>query len=56
MSPFHQMFGGDLFMVKMKEAGAIDAAIFSLSIGMGNVQSKITFGGYNTSAFATEPV
>lgn len=56
MSPYHQVLGGDLFLVKMKETGTIDAAMFSLSIGMGNVQSKITFGGYNTSLFASGPV
>jgi len=56
MSPYHQVLGGDLFLVKMKETGTIDAAMFSLSIGMGTVQSKITFGGYDTSAFATGPV
>lgn len=38
---------GDLFIMKMKKIGAIDKAIFSMSIGMGDVMSKITFGGYD---------
>lgn len=36
----------DLFVEKMKEVGAIEDAIFSMSIAPGNKQSKITFGGY----------
>jgi hypothetical protein len=31
----------------MKESGAIDKAMFSLLIGTGEQQSKITFGGYD---------
>tara|TARA_B110000285_G_C14595190_1_gene368155 strand:+ start:201 stop:377 length:177 start_codon:yes stop_codon:yes gene_type:complete len=37
----------------MVETGTIDKPIFSLSIGMGSVQSKMTFGGYDTAKFAT---
>jgi len=37
----------------MKEVGAIDESVFSLSIGMGDVQSKITFGGYDLDEYAT---
>jgi hypothetical protein len=37
----------------MVETGTIDKAIFSMSIGMGSVQSKMTFGGYDTEKFAT---
>lgn len=37
----------------MKETGTIDKAIFSMSIGMKDVQSKMTFGGYDTKTFAT---
>ena len=37
----------------MVETGTIDKAIFSISIGMKDAQSKITFGGYDTSTFAT---
>ena len=38
---------GDLFMHKMKSIGAIDQAVFSLSIGRGGYESVITFGGYD---------
>ena len=48
MSPYHNSYEGDLFLLKMKETGTIDSAMFSLSIGMGDAQSKITFGGYDT--------
>jgi hypothetical protein len=37
MSPNHFEEDSDLFIEKMKETGAIDLAIFSLSIGMGDV-------------------
>lgn len=40
----------------MKKTGAIDEAIFSMSIGMGDIQSKITFGGYDLDKFAEGPV
>lgn len=38
----------------MKEGGAIDHSIFSLSIASGYEQSYVTFGGYDTDAYATE--
>jgi hypothetical protein len=53
MSPTHFDKESDLFMAKMKKSGAIDKSIFSLSIAMGDLQSRITFGGYNLSAYAT---
>jgi hypothetical protein len=37
----------------MVETGTIDKAIFSISIGMEEVQSKMTFGGYDNLTFAT---
>lgn len=40
----------------MKSVGAIDEAIFSMSIAPGEKQSKITFGGYLADDFATTPV
>ena len=40
----------------MKKKGAIDHAVFSLSIAMKDVQSMITFGGYDTKRFATGPL
>ena len=46
----------DLFIEKMKTAGAIDHAIFSFSIGMDDVQSKIIFGGYDLDTYATGPI
>lgn len=56
MSPNHFDKESDLFIEKMKQAGAIDHAVFSLSIGMGDVQSKITFGGYDLDRLATGPI
>lgn len=56
MSPNHFEEESDLFIEKMKETGAIDEALFSLSIGMNDQQSKITFGGYDTDSFATGPM
>ena len=47
MSPNHFEEESDLFIQKMKQTGAIDEAVFSLSIGMNDQQSKITFGGYD---------
>lgn len=43
----------DLFVLKMKEGGAIDEAVFSMSIASGEDTSKITFGGYDEANFAT---
>lgn len=40
----------------MKEGGAINDAIFSMSIAPGYEQSKITFGGYDDKQFATGPI
>ena len=56
MSPNHFEEESDLFIEKMKEAGAIDQAVFSISIGMNDVQSKITFGGYDLEEYATGPI
>lgn len=46
----------DLFILKMKESGSIDEAVFSMSIAPGWQQSKMTFGGYDDGSFATGPV
>ena len=56
MSPNHFEAESDLFIEKMKQTGAIDESIFSLSIGMNDQQSKITFGGYDLEDFATGPI
>jgi len=53
LSPTQWDNDGDLFLTKMVETGTIDKAIFSISIGMNDVQSKMTFGGYDLSTFAT---
>ena len=56
MSPNHFEEDSDLFIEKRKETGAIDQAVFLLSIGMEDVQSKITFGGYDLEKYATGDV
>ena len=40
----------------MKETGAIDNAIFSMSIGPEDIQSFITFGGYDVDQYANRPI
>ena len=40
----------------MKEQGAIDHAIFSMSIATGDTQNMMTFGGYDLHRFATGPI
>lgn len=47
LSPFEYDARSDLFIRKMQKSGVIDEAVFSMSIGMGDQQSKITFGGYD---------
>ena len=37
LSPNHFENAADLFIEKMKKTGAIDEAIFSMSIGMGDI-------------------
>lgn len=56
LSPRHYERDADLFVEKMKDGGAINNAIFSMSIAPGNEQSKITFGGYDEKTFATGPI
>ena len=44
----------DLFIDKMKEDGAISNGVFSFSINPDTtVKSAATFGGYDTSTYAT---
>jgi len=52
LSPKHFELESDLFIEKMKNNGAIDEAIFSMFIGTNQIQSKITFGGYELNMFA----
>ena len=47
LSPSHYEKNADLFVEKMRDGGAIDEAVFSMSIAQGYEQSKITFGGYD---------
>jgi hypothetical protein len=53
LSPKYFEKGADQFTTKLKAAGAIDSTAFSISIAQGDGQSKITFGGYNLTEFAT---
>jgi hypothetical protein len=45
LSPNDAETVNDLFIVKMKEAGVIDKAIFSIMIELEANRSKMTFGG-----------
>uniref|UniRef100_A0A7S3CSQ4 Peptidase A1 domain-containing protein n=1 Tax=Strombidium rassoulzadegani TaxID=1082188 RepID=A0A7S3CSQ4_9SPIT len=38
----------------MKASGVIDEMVFSMSIGHGDIQSKITFGGYDIDSYAKD--
>jgi hypothetical protein len=54
MSPYDDKDNrGDLFILKMKKANVIDQAVFSLYINLHNHSSKITFGGFNLTKFAS---
>jgi len=53
LSPNHFDKECDLFIDKMKRSGAIQHAIFSLSIGAKSISSMITFGGYDLLRFAS---
>ena len=50
MSP--KRLDADLFIEKMKKTGAIDEAIFSFSIGLGQKPNRMTFGGYDIEKYA----
>ena len=44
-----------MFLEKLKKAGAVDDAVFSLMINSDdNIDSKITLGGYNSEKFGKE--
>jgi|APCry1669190288_1035285.scaffolds.fasta_scaffold95045_1 Eukaryotic aspartyl protease len=54
MSPYDDIDSrNDLFILKMKTAKVIDQAVFSLYINLKNNTSKITFGGFNLTKFAS---
>ena len=52
LSPNNFERRGDLFIKKMRDAGVIDQALFSIMIELKNDSSKITFGGYDLESFA----
>jgi hypothetical protein len=56
LGPVKREKSNDLFIEKMKNVGAIENAVFSFSIGTLNTQSKVTFGGYDDSKFATDKI
>jgi hypothetical protein len=45
LSPNNDSPTNDLFIIKMKKAGIIDKAIFSIMIELTDNRSKMTFGG-----------
>lgn len=56
LSPKRMEHNADLFVEKMKQGGAIEDAIFSMSIAPGDKQSIITFGGFSEEDYATGPL
>lgn len=52
LSPNNQETLCDLFIIKMKEAGVIDKAVFSFLIDVKNDRSKMTIGGIDMSLAA----
>ena len=52
MSPNHYEKMGDLFIEKMRDAGVINKAVFSLMIELTNNNSKMTFGGIDMENMA----
>ena len=51
MAPVGAHDSGDLFIEKMKEAGVIDNAMFSMYFDFHNDKSKISFGSYDRDRF-----
>jgi hypothetical protein len=47
MSPSHNEKLCDLFIIKMRDSGVIQKAVFSIMIEMKNNRSMMTFGGVN---------
>jgi hypothetical protein len=43
---------GDLFIVKMRDSGVIDKAVFSIMIELKNDKSKMTIGGTDLTNMA----
>lgn len=55
MSPSESEIG-DLFIHRLKKSGVISHAIFSLSILEGDLQSKLTLGGFDLDVYAQSPI
>ena len=53
LSPLDKGSMGDLFLLKMRDSGVINRAIFSLMIELKNNQSKMTFGGVDMENLAS---
>ena len=51
MSSKHFDDDADMFIFKLKSEGIIDEAVFSLLIGTGDRQSKMTLGGFRDDFF-----
>jgi hypothetical protein len=47
LSPSIKDSTNDLFVIKLKDSGIIDRAVFSLMIDLTHDSSKMTFGGYD---------
>ena len=45
LSPLSTGTMGDLFIIKMRDSGVINKALFSIMIELVNNKSKMTFGG-----------
>ena len=52
MSPKSHDPKADLFIEKMKKAGVIDSAVFSMYINLKENDSKMTLGGYNLEKYS----
>jgi len=52
LSPNSDDSVNDLFIIKMKESGVIEKAVFSLMIELDNNKSKMTFGGIDLAKMA----
>ena len=53
MSPKSSGTLGDLFIIKMRDSGVIDKAVFSIMIELKNNKSMMTFGGVNLEEMST---
>jgi hypothetical protein len=56
LSPTKYEKNADLFIEKFRDEGAIEEAVFSMSIAPNYGQSKMTIGGYDEERFSTTPL